>query len=333
MCSDVQAFFCVGGFVYFRVQVVLMAKHYIEDFFEWGLKDGDIVHIDNVENGLSCKCFCPDCGTELVAYNRLGNKRKNHFQHKSIVNCKNSYETALHYLAKQIISETKSLIVPDIKFNLSSLAQSYSGIEYNHSKQKRKKLLQFDKVEIEKQAEYFRPDLKCFIGDKVLFVEIAVTHFVDKLKLDKIIEHNKPLLEIDLSSFSRDVHREKLTEILQGNIKYMKWIHNPKINDRKNLIERKANVVKDFVSKNLKSHKVYGKGQVIYDCPIHKNHSEKITVEFECHNCEYYLGEYEAIYELGSEPPKYPEVSLDCIGHKANEFKNLLRELDIKNKD
>lgn len=310
-----------------------MKKHDYGEIFEWGLKDGNIIHVDNVENGLACNCFCPDCETPLVAFNRQGNRRANHFQHKNRTNCRNAYETALHYLAKQIILETKTLTVPDIHFSLSSYAQSFYGVTQTSERRINKQILKFDKVEVEKSEQHFRPDLKCFIKEKILLIEIAVTHFVDTDKREKIFKKNIPLLEIDLSEFERAIQKDKLTEILHGKIDKMKWVHNPKIRERHQSAESKGDIVNKYISKNIKSHKVYGKDHNIYDCPIYKSHYDKIKVEDECHRCRYFVGEYKGVYETGDGQPKFPNTTLDCVGHKAHEFDTLLKSLGIKIKD
>lgn len=223
------------------------------ELFEFGLRDGILVHIDEVENGLLCGCICPDCETPLVAYNNPKNKKANHFQHKSKVSCSNAYETALHYLAKQIILETKTLTVPDWIFSLSNLAQAYSANVHNpYDSKLNKKTLIFDRVEVEKTEGSFRPDIKCFIKDKVLLIEIAVTHFVDDIKKDRILQNNIPLLEINLSKYDRTIQKEKLSGILHGNVEDMYWIHNPKIYIRKQSIIEKVKAIKNFVVANSK---------------------------------------------------------------------------------
>jgi len=302
------------------------------DTFEWGLKEDQIVHVDDVENGLASNCICPACGAPLIAFNRQGNKRANHFQHKSKASCNTAYETALHYIAKQVILETKTLAVPDISFHLSSYAGFYGTWDISE-RMTGSKLLRFDKVEVEKGEQDFRPDLKCYIGGKTVLIEIAVTHFVDADKKAKIVQRNIPTLEIDLSAFSRDTQKIKLLETLHGNIEKMTWIYNPRIKERKNVAESKGRKVKDYLGKNLQTRKVYGKEHHIYDCPIYKRDYGKIRVEDECHRCRYFIGEYEGAYATGDEQPKFPSTTLDCIGHKGWEFDNLLKSLGIKVKD
>lgn len=306
-----------------------LSDHDYGEIFEWGLKDGDLVHVDNVANGLACGCKCPNCETELVAYNNPKNKTANHFQHLSKTKCRNYYETALHYLAKKIIEEHKSLAVPDIKFHLTGYAEGYaSNVSQSSQKRIEKNTLTFDKVLIEKKAIDIRPDLKCIKGDRTLYIEIAVTHFVDEDKRRKILKNDFPVLEIDLSQFSRATQEGKLKEILHGDISNMKWIYNPKVYKRQQEAEKKAVPIKQFVSKNIRQLKVYGREQYIYNCPIYKNSYDKIKVADECARCRYYVGEWEGVYELGEEP-KYPAITLDCVGHQANEFDKLLKSSGI----
>lgn len=76
-----------------------------------GLKDGKIVRVTNVANGLACNCICLDCKARLMAINNEGNLQRPHFRHysatnvKEISDCNASHETAIHYLAKDIIEK------------------------------------------------------------------------------------------------------------------------------------------------------------------------------------------------------------------------------------
>lgn len=304
------------------------------EIFEYGLKDGKLVHIDDVANGLSCGCICPNCETQFVAYNNPNNKNANHFQHLSKTKCRNYYETAIHYLAKKIIEEHKTLTVPNIKFNLSGYAEGYSQRVVQSSERTIEKInLSFDKVILEKKEIDVIPDLKCITKDRILFIEIAVTHFVDEKKKSKIRKNEFPTLEINLSKFDRSIQKEKLKQCLTGSIDNMTWLYNPKIYSRLKDAETKAIPIKEFVSKNIRQLKEYGKEQYIYNCPIFKKHYDKIKVQDECMRCRFYVGEWEAGYETGDEQPKYPDYTLDCIGHKAKEFDKLLKSVGISWKE
>lgn len=78
----------------------------------FAIKNGQKVHIDSVDNGNDCNCFCPGCGRPLCARNK-GKQRLHHFAHINNENFKikclhsDSKETILHWYAKDIISKEK----------------------------------------------------------------------------------------------------------------------------------------------------------------------------------------------------------------------------------
>ena len=78
----------------------------------FGTKLGEIVHISEIESGLTCGCNCLGCGGALVA--RKGNETTHHFGHHVFVGCKGGIESALHLFAKRAISTAGYLKVPPI---------------------------------------------------------------------------------------------------------------------------------------------------------------------------------------------------------------------------
>lgn len=74
-------------------------------------KEGRMVHVDEVPNGISCGCVCPACSAPLVAKNN-GETIAPHFAHASGTVCHGAHESELHILAKEIISETKVVMLP-----------------------------------------------------------------------------------------------------------------------------------------------------------------------------------------------------------------------------
>jgi len=85
-----------------------------------GFKDGKVVKVTDVGvgSGLACNCICLDCEAALIAINKVENSQRPHFRHysstisKEITACNASQETAIHYLAKEIIEKNKSIILP-----------------------------------------------------------------------------------------------------------------------------------------------------------------------------------------------------------------------------
>src|SRR5687767_12329643 len=82
----------------------------------FALREGRVVCVEAVLLGSECNCVCPNpaCGEKLIAKNRdfHGRKVRKHFAHQSKTNCPGARESALHRLAKQIISEGKRVAAP-----------------------------------------------------------------------------------------------------------------------------------------------------------------------------------------------------------------------------
>ena len=72
--------------------------------------EGNPRHIDDVDNGVKCKCFCPACGHPLVAKNE-GEIRAHHYSHLSNVDCEHGYQSSIHLMAKIIFLEMKEEIM------------------------------------------------------------------------------------------------------------------------------------------------------------------------------------------------------------------------------
>jgi len=82
-----------------------------QSILQWGERNGLLHHIDEVENGMSCNCICSYCGNPLVAKNN-GLIKVHHFAHLSGVECAKAVESAVHKLAKQVLSNAKTLMLP-----------------------------------------------------------------------------------------------------------------------------------------------------------------------------------------------------------------------------
>jgi len=300
--------------------------HVDKDVIHYGLRDGKLVHIDNVTNGQSCNCICPSCEEPLIAHNKLGIKVTPHFQHKSKVDCWNSYETTLHYLAKEIIEEEKFITVPDSRFRLFEKAYYYSHEVDSIELEIQQTKLNLHRVEIEKKEGAIRPDIIGFVGDKVCYIEIAVTHFIDDEKKKKIIKRNVPTLEIDLSKFNRLIKKDDLKKILLTGIENKNWIYNPKNIDRYRKAEKLMEPIKSFVNKNKRNLKVYGAKKVVYNCPVYFSN---VRQEEECKDCRYLAGEWEGDKYIDHEKVKYPSLTIDCIGHVADGYDELLTKFKV----
>lgn len=350
------------------------------DKFIYGFYKGRLVHIDDedVINGLACDCFCPGCDGELIASKNPGRRIATYFKHASGKPCKYAHESALHYLAKEIIQKAGNLMIPQIEYRLlDNPSQYYRGWIYEHGEQSdaplpteglqrtrkakgqkngevREKLfgnrriyaakyedlcywwssffrcfvlpyeqqlswkpITFNSVEVEKWEGTFKPDLRCELGGRKLFIEIAVTHFVDPEKKRKVEEMGHSLLEIDLSDVPRDSQVDVLEEIFdEGDSKRFRWIYNRANEPRHQQIEAFCQSVSGYLeadSSQVRLKKMYGLDDLVYKCPIKPAGSEPVC-EMECKECRFYLG---TVQQAGNDPSSYPDYFVRCIGHQA----------------
>src|SRR5215831_3108853 len=124
-----------------------------------GLKDGKIVSIDEVENGINCKCHCPRCNAPLNARNQ-GKIRIHHFAHVTEYNCKGAVESAIHKLAKEIVFETKQIFLPNFSCFIPAAEKEIVVLKCD-------KLITFEQVEIEKGFK----DKDCMIMADVVCIK------------------------------------------------------------------------------------------------------------------------------------------------------------------
>lgn len=291
--------------------------------YQYGLHNGQLVHVNDVESGLKCSCICPYCKKTFVAHK--GIKNKYHFKHFSAENCKYSYETALHYRAKEIISQKKYLRLPANSYYLLKKAWLWNSNNGPLNVMSYIQEVKFDKIEVETWEGNFRPDLKCYIGNKVLYIEITVTSGIGHDKHQKFKELKTPVFEFKLSKFGRDINEEALRKVLyDGDVG--RWVNNPKDEHLKASFDDKIARVTQFLNLNKQKLTLYGKKRELYNCPIrNSNNKSKVPYTKICIACPYFVST-QTIYgdwEIG----EFDERYLMCIGHKKVEFESLLDEV------
>ncbi|WP_188857897.1 competence protein CoiA family protein [Marinobacterium nitratireducens] len=141
-----------------------------------GLRDGQLLFINEVERGLDCGCSCPHCGGRLIA--KKGDIKQHHFAHYNAENCGKGLETALHLLGKQVLMTEKQVRLPDTD-----------------------ELRQLCYLAVERRRFGYIADVGAVLeatGEEV-DIEIKVTHGVDDEKKERVLKNQALMLEIDLS--------------------------------------------------------------------------------------------------------------------------------------
>lgn len=167
----------------------------------FGLKDGKLYDPlpDQVSNGKACGCICPACKKPLVAKQ---NANTPHFAHEQDSNCSKGFETAVHLAVKQIIADRMEFRFPSFNFK-----NKYSGRIKIIQPQETVKL---QSVRLEEWLGDIRPDIVVESNNTRYLIEVAVTHYINKDKLEKITVKKIPTIEIDVSGFKQDFTLKQL---------------------------------------------------------------------------------------------------------------------------
>ena len=174
-------------------------------------ENNNLVQIENVERGLACKCTCFECGETVIA--RKGDIKEHHFSHASNKeSCNINPESVLHKYAKEVILESMGLMLPAVP-----------DIEDNEAT-----WWTFEKIIPEFHLGLIRPDLACYHNNEAVFIEIAVTHFIDQNKLKIIESMNVKTLEIDLSSLLQTelvIPSEQAKKLILESLDNKSWLY------------------------------------------------------------------------------------------------------------
>lgn len=176
--------------------------------------------------GKRCGCICPGCRQPVIAKHCMAGKRAPHFAHTSGSDCATGYETAVHLAAKQLIETRRVLMFPEL---IASIAVT-DAVAHIHKPSKQLAAAgrrELTEVAVEEALGQIRPDVRVeTIELGVVLVEVAVTHFVDQVKLARIAALGFGAIEIDLSKV-RDATFGSLETALFDDPARTKWLHHP----------------------------------------------------------------------------------------------------------
>lgn len=194
----------------------------------YGLRDGQLVHIDKAENGLACGCICPECERPLLA--KQGGKLAHHFAHEADdINCNPSPESLVHSYAKQQVAKLKKLILPPFHVHASHVTEDGESHEL-FWRYTPNFTLDVRSAQVEQEVTRFEQTLKPDVLFETTFgslaVEVYFRHQVPAEKLEKL--RNRFYLstvEIDLSDLSAEASSQAIHEAL-ADLRRWKWLHN-----------------------------------------------------------------------------------------------------------
>ena len=205
--------------------------------------NGHLIDIFSATRGLACNCTCPGCGAPMLA--KQGHRNAWHFAHITESNCQAGYESAIHLAVKKIISEERSLLLPQcnvirsfdkptFEYVSPDIARAVEANEYQNFERTGYArlpscLVCFDEVHEEQAEGNIRPDLIGVVGGKRLYIEVAVTHFVDDEKRLRIRKRQTPAIEIQIPEpVNWNWSFERLRALCLQSTDSKVWVNNPR---------------------------------------------------------------------------------------------------------
>jgi hypothetical protein len=190
----------------------------------FGLKDGVLYEPRQVSNGNACGCVCPCCKHPLIARQ---NAQTPHFAHAVGDDCKKGFETAVHLATKQLIAGRMELSLPPAVLHYPAGYGKRPSTELLYTYNLKK----LSEVRIEPWLDDFRPDIMVVESGKQMeiLVEIAVTHLVDDLKLQKIKKRGIHAIEINVSEARAKMDFSLLNQFLFDVPSHGRWLYHPEV--------------------------------------------------------------------------------------------------------
>lgn len=240
-----------------------------EPLLTYALHENILKHIDEVPNGIACKCICPECKTSLIAKNNPANSTTSHFAHCTINNCSGSQESALHIIAKEAIKSLKKLKLPNF----------YTYLPDGNVMRDPNQIVEFEKIEIEKEISInglcIIADAVGYIQDKMIIIEFAKTHFVDFEKKNKLMRMGIPCIEVKLNPWA-DTEKGFIESMLLKDSANIYWINNSKFEKkRKEHLEKYYANKKDNDLMQIERQKIQTNKNAIKNLEVENKFKEK----------------------------------------------------------
>jgi|GEM_PF-436552 len=272
----------------------------------YAIKNGELVYIEDVENGLACECICVSCGDSLIARNN-GLVKEHHFAHKSGSECVSGYETMLHHMAKEVLAKEKRFLLPDL----------YIAGEFNYNKflVEVGEIIDIKDVWLETKQGAIIPDLVIEYGnDKRMFIEIKVTHAVEPEKMKIITRMGVDTIEVSIDRMEIPTI-SRIKDILISEKENKEWLYSERAVETIDKL-RMCSEEKAVISRGFALH--------IDNCPIDCRVWEKQSYANFTDDCLYcrfnVLGDYR-------------EGTVMCLGKSKVEGVIELEEIDEVEKE
>lgn len=178
-------------------------------------RNGNLVSVDEVANGLACNCFCPACHCKLEA--KQGEIREHHFAHYDKNECEGAIKAQLHIIAIHVLNKLRTIRLPSVTLNINGTIKSYGESIINNN-------LQVDE-ERNDNSNIPRVVVKSDSG-RTLYVEVDVQHSLDTAQWDKYKKENQSAIQIQLNHEEMQNPLNSIRNKLTCDASNSRWIHN-----------------------------------------------------------------------------------------------------------
>lgn len=137
---------------------------------------------------------------------------------------------------KEIIAEEKKLFIPQYDLTVEKTAP-YGGGKFSRTMSVPGQMVELDSVALEFSVHPIRPDVVATSNGRRIFIEVIVTHGIDKKKLSHIRRIGASVITIDLRRHDRAVDRDVLKALLLTPSNSKKWVfHRREPEWRRNML-------------------------------------------------------------------------------------------------
>ena len=290
-----------------------------EPLITYALRDGKLVHVDEVLNGYSCNCFCPGCKAPLNA--RQGAVKAHHFAHQPGSSCEYGYESSIQHLAWRILTCIRTITIPEVTMPTATGTEIlFPSQAINIAEARLENYFSENQIIPDIVIDAAMPN-----GQRGTFIiEVLTVHKISNSKLNKINEKAISTIEINLRDEAHDdfITEEKLTKIILTEDHRKSWIYNKAQEMRIAEFHKCCNILQSVRPNNLSEYFVYG-------CPRNKYVYQNIpyALLMDCKNCPDCL---EIVSPENNTTIDQNEIFIKCLAHiKHGGLNTLEKKTDL----
>ncbi|WP_329045998.1 hypothetical protein [Pseudomonas aeruginosa] len=188
----------------------------------FGMRDGQLYQADEVDNGLSCGCICPECKRPLVAANE-GEKVLPYFRHAQAA-CADGFTAGIRRRAIEVLQTEGQIMLAPYREHLS--AKSLYGTQLQTTVEFGARLLAADRVEAHVTIDGQVIDAAVWKDGHQLAVHFRVAKRPDLAKVSRLSTLGISVLQVDLSQLDMEtvLDREAFRQAISFEPALRSWL-------------------------------------------------------------------------------------------------------------